>query len=274
MVGEVIEALSLHAGDVVVDATYGAGGHSKAMRHAAKIKLVTLDADPASGADLTGNFGDLTELLAGAGVAQADKILFDLGWNRGQLAAGRGFTFLRDEPLNMSYGPESRSGFTAAQILNTFSEKALADILYGYGEERYARRLAAAAVARRQEAPFATTFELVELVRDNVPASYRHGRANPATKTFQALRMAVNDELGAIESGLKAAWGILAPGGRIAVITFHSVEDRLVKQLFKKFCQTGQGGQLMYKKPLTPSKAEVTSNPASRSAKLRVIQKL
>ncbi len=269
---EVITTLDLKHGDIVLDATYGAGGHSTAIRTAAKVRLITMDADPAAGADLTANFADLTHALKSAGVYTIDKALFDLGWNRQQLASGRGFSFLRDEPLNMSYGAVPRSGFTGVQILNTFSEKALADIFFGYGQERYARRIAANVVRHRQVAPFATTFELVEAVRDSVPPAYRHGRLNPATRTFQALRIAVNDELGALQAGLKAAWDILTPGGRIVVITFHSVEDRLVKNLFKQFASSG--GALLYKKPLAPSRAEVSVNPASRSAKLRAIQKL
>ncbi len=269
---EVIVALEPKAGDVVLDATYGAGGHSAALRKAAKVRLVALDADPAAGADLTANFADLKHVLKSVDIGHIDKVLFDLGWNMNQLSSGRGFSFLRDEPLNMSYGPSPRSGFTAAQILNTFSESAIADILFGYGEERYARRIASNIVRHRQLAPFVTTFELVEAVRDSVPPSYRHGRLNPATRTFQALRIAVNDELGVLKAGLQSAWDILTPGGRIVVISFHSVEDRLVKNLFKKFASPG--GTLLYKKPLVASRAEVSANPKSRSAKLRAIQKV
>lgn len=272
MVDEVLETLALKAGDVVVDATHGRGGHSKALRKAANIKLITLDADPDSGADLTANFADLSGALAGAGIDAIDKALFDLGWNRQQLQSGRGFSFGHDEPLDMSYGKHPRSGLTAADMVNTLSEEALADVLYGYGEERYARRIAAALVHRRDIAPFKTTFELVEAIRDAVPALYRHGRLNPATKTFQALRIAVNDELSVLEAGLRGAWHMLKPQGRIAVITFHSIEDRLVKRLLLELAK--EGGSLVYKKPLTPSRTEVAHNPASRSAKLRAIAKV
>ena len=268
MLAEAIEALDLHKGDVVVDATFGKGGHSKAIAKTKGIKLVTIDADPTNKADITGNFGDLKSLLGGVGVMSVDKVLFDLGWNMTQLSSGKGFSFLTDEPLDMSYGPNPRSSFTAAEILNTFSEKAIADIIYGYGEERYAKRIARRIVERRDIAPFATTFELVEAVRDAVPPAYRHGRLHPATRTFQALRVAVNDELGALTAGLTQAWEILNEGGRIAVITFHSTEDRVVKQLFKSF-----GGTLLAKKPLVPTKTEDSANPASLSAKLRVIIK-
>ena len=271
MVREVVRALAPARGEVLVDTTYGQGGHTKVLK-AAGAKVISLDADPASGADAVANFGDLQKVLRKLGIKKINKILFDLGWNRGQLASLRGFSFMHDEPLDMSYGPEPRSGFTAAEILNMWSEKALADALFGYGEERYARRIAGAVVARRKEALFKTTIELVELVRDNVPPAYRHGRIHPATRTFQALRMAVNDELGVLESGLTQAWKLLEPCGRVVVITFHSIEDRMVKRLFKKF-SAGGGGELLYKKPLTPTEQEVRRNQAARSAKLRAIQK-
>jgi 16S rRNA (cytosine1402-N4)-methyltransferase len=171
----------------------------------------------------------------------------------------------------MSYGEKPRSGFTASEILNNWDEKVLADVLYGYGEERYARRIAKAIVESRAIKAFETTLELVEVIRDAVPGAYRHGRLNPATKSFQALRVAVNDELGVIEEGLKAAWSILAPGGRIVVITFHSIEDRLVKKRFAEWAK--HGARLVIKKPLTASRAEITSNTSARSAKMRAIEK-
>lgn len=271
MLAEAVDALALTKGDVVVDATFGKGGHSAAIKKAAKVKLITIDADPASKADLVGNFADIKTLLADAGVTAIDKALFDLGWNMTQLASGRGFSFKNDEPLSMSYGKVPRSGFTAAEILNTWSEKVLADVFFGYGEERYARRIAKAVVERRRSTPFASTVELAELVKDSVPAAYRHGRIHPATKTFQALRIAVNDELGAIDQGLRSAWELLKPGGRMAVITFHSIEDRAVKKLFVQLAK--DRGRLITKKPLTPTETEVRHNPAARSAKLRIIEK-
>ncbi len=274
MTTEVLRALEPKKGEVVVDATYGAGGHSRALAAAAKIKLIAIDADPAAGTGIIeANFGDLKEVLAAQRIKTIDKALFDLGWNRGQLASGRGFSFMHDEPLNMSYGTAPRSGFTAAEALNTWSESTLADVFFGYGEERYARRIAKAVIERRKTQLFATTLELVEVVRDAVPAAYRRGRINPATKTFQALRIAVNDELGALKSGLRAAWEVLSPGGRIAVITFHSIEDRIVKRYFVRLAKE-ESAKILYKKPLTSSAAEVKSNPASRSAKLRAIEKI
>lgn len=274
MTREVLAALSVQKGEVVVDATYGQGGHSKALKAEAKIKLIPIDADPAAGAGVVNaNFGDLKEVAEGLGIKSIDKIVFDLGWNKGQLISGRGFSFMHDEPLVMSYGDKPRSGFTAAEMLNTFTEKALADIFFGYGEERYARRIAAAVVERRKTKEFETTLELVEVIKDSVPAAYRRGRLHPATKSFQALRIAVNNELGVIEQGLASAWELLSCGGRIAVITFHSIEDRLVKRTFAALAKGG-GGQLLYKKPLIPSQKEVKENAASRSAKLRAIEKL
>ena len=269
MTAEVLSALAVKAGEVVVDATYGRGGHSAALKKTANIKLIALDADPAAGV-IEANFGDLKKVL---GAQKVDKVLFDLGWNMTQLQSGRGFSFMRDEPLNMSYAASPRSGFTAAEALNIWSEETLADVLFGYGEERYARRIAKAIVVRRKVQPFATTNELVEVVRDAVPAAYRRGRINPATKTFQALRIAVNDELGCLKQGLFAAWEALTPGGRIAVITFHSIEDRIVKRYFSSLAKE-ESGKLLYKKPLAPSAAEIKSNLASRSAKLRAIEKI
>jgi 16S rRNA (cytosine1402-N4)-methyltransferase len=273
---EVVAALDVQDKEIVVDATYGQGGHSGLLKKEAKIKLVALDADPAAGV-VNANFGDLGRVAADLGITQINKALFDLGWNRGQLVSDRGFSFMADEPLNMSYGPKPRSGFTAAEILNTFTEKALADIFFGYGEERYARRIASAVAERREEKPFATTLELVEVIKDSVPAAYRRGRIHPATRSFQALRIAVNDELGAIEQGIGAAWDLLACEGRIAVITFHSIEDRLVKRMFAAIAKKEgerHRGRLLYKKPLIPTAAEVKANPASRSAKLRAIEKI
>jgi 16S rRNA (cytosine1402-N4)-methyltransferase len=180
---------------------------------------------------------------------------------------------MHDEPLDMSYGARPASGFTAAEILNSWDEHVLADVFFGYGEERYARPIARAVVERRAEAPIETTQELAEIVRAAVPARARSGRINPATKTFQALRIAVNDELGSLEKGIRGAWNLLAPGGRIAVISFHSIEDRAVKNLLRDLAQD-EKGRLLSKKPVAASKEELTTNPSARSAKLRGIEKL
>jgi 16S rRNA (cytosine1402-N4)-methyltransferase len=283
---EVLEYLDIQAGELVVDGTAGEGGHSyEILKHAPKASVLALDADPKAVAIararleefgdraevVESNFGQLEKVLKQKGIDSVNKALFDLGWNSGQLASGRGFSFLTDEPLNMSYGKKPASGFTAAQALNEWDEETLANVFYGYGEERYSRRIAKAVVERRAIQPLKTTFELVELVRDSTPRPYHKGRIHFATRTFQALRMAVNDELGVIHSGVGAAWSHLAPGGRIAVITFHSIEDRAVKRLFADFAK--QEGRLVFKKPLAPSRTEIINNPRARSAKLRVIEK-
>jgi len=287
LVQEVLEHLSLKKGDVVVDATAGQGGHSEAMFLAQPgITLLALDADPAAvalarkklqkfGAKaqvVESNFSELAKVLAKHKLLTVDKVLFDLGWNSGQLV-GKGLSFLRDEPLTMSYGKHPASGFVASEILNTWDEKTLADVLFGYGEERYARRIAKAIVARRETEPFQTTADFVQVIKDAVPAGYRHGRLHFATRSFQALRIAVNDELGVVERGVSAAFDHLSVGGRVAVITFHSIEDRAVKRLFASWVKA-KTARLVVKKPLAPTQAEITTNPRARSAKLRVIEKI
>ncbi|TSC69563.1 MAG: 16S rRNA (cytosine1402-N4)-methyltransferase [Parcubacteria group bacterium Gr01-1014_56] len=285
MTKEALKLLDPKEGDLVVDATLGLGGHSEVILGVRGVTLIALDADEEavlSGQEklrhfgkravvINANFRDIKKVLRKEGVTKIDKALFDLGWNKGQLLSGRGFSFLSDEPLNMSYGKKPASGFSAAEILNTWEEKVLADVLFGYGEETYARRIAKAIVARRKIKPFETTIELVEVVRDSVPPRYRHSRLNPATKTFQALRIAVNDELGVIEKSLEAAWKMLTPGGRIVVISFHSIEDRLVKRTFAAL--TKKGAVLLTKKPLIAERQEVIANPSARSAKMRGIEK-
>jgi 16S rRNA (cytosine1402-N4)-methyltransferase len=286
MVKEALQHLAPGVGEQLVDATAGEGGHSyELLQHAPKARLLALDADPRA-VEVTrerlqkfgtraevveANFGDLGKVLKHKKIHTVHKVLFDLGWNSGQLGSGRGFSFLVDEPLNMSYGKKSASGFTAAEALNEWDEETLANVFYGYGEERYARRIAKAVIVRREIQPIRTTLELVEIVRDSTPSAYHRGRIHCATRTFQALRMAVNDELGVIDRGVRAAWEHLAPHGRIAVITFHSIEDRAVKRLFAEFAK--QGGTLVVKKPLVPTRTEISHNPRARSSKLRVIEK-
>lgn len=286
LVREVMDILAPKEGELVVDATAGQGGHSEAILKEAHVRLIALDADQtaveavterlkhygARAAVIQANFSTLDDVLTNAGVKEINAALFDLGWRQEQLAQGRGFSFQSDEPLIMSYGEEPASGFTAAEVLNKWSEKAIADVLFGYGEERYAKRIAKAVVERREIKPFETTLEFVEIIRDSVPAHYRHGKLHCATRSFQALRIAVNDELGVIDKGVRAAWKHLAPGGRIAVISFHSIEDRVVKRLFLSLAKE-ENGTILTKKPLTATKEELSHNPSSRSAKLRGIQK-
>lgn len=284
---EAIEGLAVRPDDIVVDGTLGGAGHARAAAE----RLGTdgmfigfdLDADAILRAQIAlrdaapkvvlvqSNFRHLKRELAARGITHIDKALFDLGWSSYQLSVGRGFSFLRDEPLAMTYAKEG-APYTAATIVNEWEESSIADVLFGWGEERYARRIARAIVERRERAPLKTTAELVDVIKGAVPASYRHGGLHPATRTFQALRIAVNDELGALTEALNATWEMLTPGGRIAVITFHSLEDRIVKQLFLRFAD--DGGERITRKPIIPSADELADNPRARSAKLRVIQRV
>ncbi len=287
MTKEAIAFLVPKKGDVILDATAGSGGHSEALLQASLgTHLIALDADLASvehtqarlkhfgerARVVEANFKDCAKVLNKEGIEQISKALFDLGWNSEQLTSNRGFSFLHDEPLTMSYGKKPASGFTAAEILNTWKEVAIADALFGYGEERFARRIAKAIVERRAIQPILTTIELVEIIRDAVPAAYRHGRLHFATRTFQGLRIATNNELGVIDEGIHAAWKMLQVGGRMVVITFHSIEDRAVKRLFAEFAK--KDGRLLIKKPLVPTRAEIIHNPSARSAKMRAIEKI
>jgi 16S rRNA (cytosine1402-N4)-methyltransferase len=222
-----------------------------------------------------GNFRNIVSELAALGVSSITKTLFDLGWSSHQLDSGlpgqgRGFSFKTDEPLDMRYGD---SDLTAAAIVNTWSEQTLADIIFGFGGERYSRRIARTIVERRARKPFAISRELAATIQEATPLGYRRGRIHPATRTFQALRIAVNDELSALSEGLAGAWSRTAVGGRIAVISFHSLEDRIVKRTFADWAKRGEG-KLLAKKPIVPTREEERENPRSRSAKLRVIEKI
>ncbi|HTR18813.1 MAG TPA: 16S rRNA (cytosine(1402)-N(4))-methyltransferase RsmH [Candidatus Paceibacterota bacterium] len=283
---QAIDSLALSADDTVVDATLGGAGHareivSKLGRDGTFIGF-DLDADAIQRAQaalegsictthfVEGNFKDLEGELKKFNIGTIDKALFDLGWSSYQLDAGRGFSFQKDEPLLMTYAKEG-GALNAGMIVNTWSEGSIADVIFGWGQERYARRIAKRIVEEREKKKFETARELADVVKAAVPARSRFGRIHPATKTFQALRIAVNDELGSLKEGLAAAWKNLAPGGRIAVITFHSIEDREVKRFFASLVE--QGGMLISKKPVTPTREEIQENPRARSAKLRVIQK-
>lgn len=278
---ESVEALDLERGETLLDGTYGAGGHSReALRRYPEIHIIALDQDPAVAEAMAGrpdnikiyteNFRNLDKVLEKEGVSSVDAIILDLGFSSDQIeAVGRGFSFLRDEPLDMRL---SQEGLTAADILNNFSESALELILKGFGEEKYSRRIAEEIARRREVKPFETTFDLVEAVTQVVPSGYKRGRIHPATRTFQALRIATNDELTALETGLEKAFQSLSPKGRLAVITFHSLEDRIVKNFFRDRAKEGRS-TLINKKPITPSEDEVRANPRARSAKLRILEK-
>ncbi len=299
---EAVEYLSLKRNDVVVDGTLGGAGHAlaiaKQLGEGGTLIGVDADIDAVSRArdmladahaprefgspvPLTGdgptvllindNFRNLKNALASVQVRSVDKVLLDLGWSQFQLSAGRGFSFQSDEPLTMSYAKEQ--SLTAGTIVNDWSEESIADVLYGFGEERYSRRIAERIVRERAEKRIETARQLADIIKSAVPAAYRHGKIHPATKSFQALRIAVNDEFGALRAGMDAAWSLLSPKGRIAIISFHSSEDRIVKHRFAEWAREGQG-TLVTRRPVTPSEREVTDNPRSRSAKLRVIEKI
>lgn len=283
---EAVAALEVQKSDIVVDATLGGAGHARALAEALGTKgvFIGIDADTdaieraesalagtdASKIFLHTNFRHMQAALEARDIHTIDKALFDLGWSGFQLSAGRGFSFLSEEPLNMAY--DASQELTAYTIVNNWEESSIADVLYGWGEERYARRIAKAIVEARERRSIKTARELSEIVKGAVPAVYRHARLHPATKTFQALRIAVNDELGALVDGMRAAWQLLAPKGRLAIISFHSLEDRVVKRQFLEWERDGSGLRVT-KKALVPSETELMQNPRARSAKLRVIEK-
>lgn len=285
---EVLAALALKPTDIVVDATLGGAGHFGRLLGALSTDgiLIGIDADPEAveraravvAADrrsdrpvvhlVNDNFRNLAHILERLGVAKVDKALFDLGWSGYQLASPRGFSFQKDEPLLMTYG---EGGESAAEIVNSASEQELVDLLYSYGEERFARSIARAIVAKRAKARILTTQALVDAVLAGTPAWYQHRKIHAATKTFQALRIAANDEFTVLREGIAGALAYLAPLGRLVVISFHSVEDRIVKSAFRDAAYAGLG--LASKKPVTASASELAKNRRARSAKLRVFEK-
>jgi len=309
LLNETIEGLNLPASpslggqnnssatSVVIDCTFGGGGHSlEICKRYPNVKIIALDQD--KGAFIKAkdkfkdlncdidfvnlNFKDLDKVFPKSDLGEkVDGIIFDLGLSSDQLEnSGRGFSFMKNEPLLMTMKenplPED---VTALDVVNGWSEKSLADIIYGYGEERYSRRIAKAIVDARQKTEIKTTAELVKIIENAVPAGYKRGhakgRANRihyATKTFQALRIAVNDELGVLKIGLEKGFKVLKKGGRMSVISFHSLEDRIVKKFYKEIEREGFA-KLINKKPITATKEEIKNNPRSRSAKLRILEK-
>ncbi|MBI9103258.1 MAG: 16S rRNA (cytosine(1402)-N(4))-methyltransferase RsmH [Spirochaetales bacterium] len=284
-----------------IDGTLGEGGHTELfLKEYPTLKTVGLDAD----ADIMkvakerlAPFGGRTRFFNTwfnqfyreypLGDERPDLILFDLGISVFHYEKGnRGFSFQTDEPLDMRLGGDLE--LSACDIVNQYPEKELADLIYKYGEERYSRRIATALVRERKGNPIETTARLADIIRGSVPAAYRHGRIHPATRTFQAIRIVVNGELVRLESVLQDSLRVLKPGGRMGVISFHSLEDRIVKQFFKyknqlctcppeqPICNCGgrRTVEILTKKPICPSEEEVRENPPSRSAKLRVVRKL
>ena len=302
LLAEVTQQLSLHDGSIIVDCTLGGAGHAKRVAQliAPTGILVGIDQDDAAlaaAADtlplgqhvvlLKGNFGDLDRLLAEASIPYVDGFLFDLGVSSPQLdVAGRGFTYQEDVPLDMRMDSSS-SQLTAADIINTYSEQDLTRVIREYGEERWASRIAAFIVAARGRHQVTTTGELVELIKNAIPAAARRTGPHPARRTFQALRMEVNHELDVLEHGLRSAIKWLAPGGRIVVISYHSLEDGVVKRVFAEqslgcicppdmpICRCGQEPvlRLITRKPVVPTAEEIEGNQRARSARLRVAEK-
>ncbi|HBM91127.1 MAG TPA: 16S rRNA (cytosine(1402)-N(4))-methyltransferase [Rhodospirillaceae bacterium] len=298
MLREVMEALAPFDEGLYVDGTFGRGGYTRALLEAAETKVIGIDRDPdaiKAGEEmvksfsprlrlLQGIFGDMQNLLAQENVPQVDGIVLDIGVSSPQIDnAARGFSFQEDGPLDMRM---SQDGQSAADIVNTASESELADIIFHFGEERYARRVARHIVEVRKTETFVRTKQLADLVRHNVPRS-KDG-VDPATRTFQALRIAVNDELGELDRGLSAAEALLKPEGKLAIVAFHSLEDRRVKEFLRDRSGHAPRGSrhapanestsspsfhLLSRKPLTPSEEEIAANPRARSARLRLAQR-
>lgn len=307
---EAVQGLGVKPDGIYVDCTLGGAGHSEAIASllGPNGRLIALDQDDAAlehaeeklkvfGDRVTlvkSNFRHLEQVLLRQGVPldhdsvpQVDGILFDLGVSSPQLDEGeRGFSYNQDAPLDMRM--DRTTSLTARDIVNEWPEEEIARILHEYGEEKFARRIAAAIVNARKKQPIETTLELAELVKEAIPAAARRTGGHPAKRSFQAFRIAVNDELGALEQALEQAIRCLAPQGRVAAITFHSLEDRIVKQTFAKYvgrctcppdfpvCVCGNKSvlKLVNRKPIEPSEAELERNPRARSSKLRVAEKL
>jgi len=296
---EIITALQPQADGLYIDCTFGAGGYTRAILEAADCRVLALDRDPsaiAAGQNLIQHFSDrltlvesrfaeLADVAQAHGFSAADGVVFDLGVSSMQLdEAERGFSFMRDGPLDMRM---SAQGVSAADVVNTFKQDAIADILYQFGEERRSRAIARTIVAARAEKPFERTSELAALCLRVL--GQKPGDKNPATRTFQALRLYVNNELDEVSRGLAAAEAVLRPGGRLAVVAFHSLEDRIAKQFLNDRAgrvaapsrhapvaaeHAAPTFKLLTRKLVEPSEAEIAANPRSRSAKLRAAEKL
>ena len=291
---EAIKALDLNENKIIVDGTAGGGGHSGEIAKRAK-RVISIDQDPDAITVLNERLGDkenvtivhdnysnIKNIISNLNIEKIDGLLLDLGVSSFQLdTAERGFSFHKDAPLDMRM---SKSGLSAYDVVNNYDERQLADIIYRYGEERFSRRIAANIVKARAEKPIETTFELVDIIKSSMPQKAMRD-AHPARRTFQAIRIEVNAELDVLKSTLEDAFDILAPGGRIAIITFHSLEDRIVKEQFAKWCQgctcpkefpvcvCGKKPKGKTFKSISPSKEELEENPRARSSRLRIFEK-
>ncbi len=299
LLNESVEGLDIKENGIYVDGTAGGGGHSgEILKRLTTGKLISIDRDPDAITVLTqkfknnensiiikGNYADIKELLQQRGVGRLDGVLLDIGVSSHQLdTPERGFSFHEDAPLDMRM---SQSGTSAKDLVNTLPFEELRRIISSYGEEKYASSIASGIVSSRQNGEISTTLELAQIIKNNVPQKVRRD-GHPARKTFQALRIAVNDELGALERGLDGAFEMLGKGGRLAVITFHSLEDRIVKQKMASWCQgctcpkdfpicvcgNTPKAKLINKKPICANETEISSNPRARSAKLRICEKI
>lgn len=303
LVNETLALLAPREGGVFVDATLGGGGHSVELlkRIGPSGTLVGIDRDQEAiwsaqsrleSYDgqiilIQGNFKDFNSILASAGVNEIDGALFDLGVSSHQLDAARGFSFQRDEPLDMRMNREPGIP-SAADVANGYTEAELADVIWKYGEERYSRRIARAIVSRREREKIVTTKQLADIVLSAMPGGRKWQEIHPATRTFQAIRIEVNEELEAIEKALPEAIEALRIGGRVAVISFHSLEDRIVKNIFRRYsgycecpprmpecrCGAKEVLKVLTRKPVVPSAEEIEENPRSRSSKLRCAEKI
>ncbi|MCC6139535.1 MAG: 16S rRNA (cytosine(1402)-N(4))-methyltransferase RsmH [Nitrospira sp.] len=287
---EVTAWLVTDRAEIFVDGTVGYGGHSNKFLEMAENKaiLVGIDRDEEALAYskvrlsgfgvrailVKGDFADVKQLLRKVGVSTIDGALFDLGVSSPQLDdPSRGFSFQEDGPLDMRM--DQSTGTTAGQLVNALPESELADLIFLYGEERFSRRIARAIVRARERQALASTQDLTAVIKDSVPVAYRRGRIHCATRTFQALRIAVNRELDVIEPAIRDVVDMLRPGGRLAVISFHSLEDRIVKHTFRALAERPHPQvAVLTKRPQVPSEAECQKNPRARSAKLRVVERL
>jgi len=288
---ESIDGLNIQANDVIVDGTLGGGGHTFEIikRFGPKVKIIGLDFDadaitrareligktPCDVVFKTAGFQDMDKVLDEMSIANVDRILLDLGISSFQLeVAGRGFSFLKDEPLLMTMKKNpTDEDLTAREIVNTWDEENIADIIYGFGEEKYSRKIAKAIIVARKEKEIETTFDLVKIIDDAVGKYYRRMKIHPSTRTFQALRIATNSELTNLQEVIKKGFDRLSKNGRMAIITFHSLEDRIVKRAFVELKENGLAN-IITKKPIIPNDEELRINPRSRSAKLRLIEKI
>lgn len=297
---ETIDSLNIKPDGIYVDGTAGGGGHSEAiLKKLTTGKLISIDQDPDAikvvterlkkypgSIILRGNFSDMKNLCASVGITEIDGALMDIGVSSYQLDnPERGFSYHNDAPLDMRM---SKEGLSAADIVNSYTWQQIAEILSRYGEEKFAVQIAKNIVKAREISPIETTLQLSEIVKNSYPAAARREKGHPARQTFQALRIAVNGELDRLKEGLEAAFDLLKSGGRLSVITFHSLEDRIVKQQMNKWCEgctcpkhfpvcvcgNKPKGTLIYKKGLAPSDDELERNPRARSSRLRVIEKL